>query len=486
MRNKKRSLGTGATIAIAMVVATLPMAAEADAGNGGFGEGFDGPWIGTDWTPPRFQFRHRWVNPDSDPGRWGGYRGNIQPPTIEPPVYDERDWYPSPDPSVSGPSDPDRPTGTATVTAEPTQYPTATGHPTAPAQPTSPVPTDPGSTGPAPTEPRSTAVAPTTPAPSAPGVTAPAPTGSVPVLPPSAPGTIKNRSGLPWRSGVYARGQGPAGTSAFATWRGRSNDVVIDWPSRKSWDDIINPDWLYKTWANTPETKVFGVAPVPEADAGATMAGCAAGSYNDKWRQYGLNIKAAGLDDESVIRLGWEFNGNWYKWQASDPAQFAECWRQIVGTVERVAPALKWDWNVNRGRGQSVADARLAYPGDAYVDFVGVDSYDAWPGARDEAGWQAQYAGEFGLKFWADFAAAHGKKLSVGEWGNYPGPATAGQSGGDNPFYIAKMMGFFRSQGSDLAYEAYFNESASYFAGAIFAPAQVPAAAAQYRKSLNQ
>ncbi len=216
------------------------------------------------------------------------------------------------------------------------------------------------------------------------------------------------------------------------------------------------------------------------------MAGCAAGSYNSKWRQFGQNIKAAGLDDETIIRLGWEFNGNWYKWQARDPQQFARCWRQIVTSAESVAPALRWDWNVNRGRGQSVADARLAYPGDAYVDIVGVDSYDAWPGARDEVGWQAQYSGPYGLKFWADFAAAHGKKLSVGEWGNSTGPVASGQSGGDNPFYIAKMVNFFRSQGGNLAYEAYFNESAPYFAGAIFAPTQVPAAAAQYRRSLAE
>ena len=133
-----------------------------------------------------------------------------------------------------------------------------------------------------------------------------------------------------------------------------------------------------------------------------------------------------------------------------------------------------------------MTDARKAYPGDAYVDIVGIDSYDMWPGVTSEADWAAQYSGPYGLKFWADFAAAHGKQLSIGEWGNYPGPATSGQSGGDNPFYIAKMMGFFRSQGSNLAYEAYFNESASYFAGAIFAPAQVPAASAQYQRSLTQ
>jgi hypothetical protein len=389
-------------------------------------------------------------DPDSSP----------TPSAAEPPG----EVLPEPDPTATEPAVEPTVEPTAQPTVEPTTKPTT--EPTI--EPTSEPSTEP-TTPSAPTAPASPTSIPTTPAPTT-SVVTPAPTTAVPV--PVNPGT--NRSGLPWASGVYARGQGPSGIAAFATWRGRANDVVVDWPSRQTWDDVINPSWLFRTWAGTPE-----------ADAGATMAGCAAGDYNEKWRQFGSNIKTAGLDSTTIIRLGWEFNGNWYKWAAYDPGQFAQCWRQIVTSAEQTAPALRWDWNVNRGPGQSVVDARKAYPGDGYVDIVGVDSYDAWPGARDEAGWAEQYSGDYGLKFWADFAAAHGKRLSVAEWGNYPGPATAGQSGGDNPFYINKMVAFFRSQGSNLAYEAYFNESASYFAGAIFAPTQVPSAAAAYRREMK-
>jgi hypothetical protein len=278
---------------------------------------------------------------------------------------------------------------------------------------------------------------------------------------------------------VYAAGGGVTGVKEFGDWRGAPIDVVVDWPARASWDDIVNPDWLYDTWKNTPYTKIFGVAPLPEKDDSATMAGCAAGDYNDKWREFGQNIQNAGLADESVIRLGWEFNGDWYKWSANNPGQFAECWRQIVTSAESTAPALLWDWNVNRGRGASVVDARDAYPGDSYVDIVGVDSYDMWPGVTDEASWAKHYSAQFGLKFWSDFARAHGKKLSVPEWGVYP--ANEGPNGGDNAYFIAKMRGFFKSEGSHLAYESYFNESEAYIAGSLFDPPQNPAAAARYK-----
>jgi hypothetical protein len=294
-------------------------------------------------------------------------------------------------------------------------------------------------------------------------------------------GLDSSRSGLDWASGVYAAGHGPAGVKSFGAWRGADIDVVIDWPARDNWDAIVNPTYLYGQWKNTPYMKVFGVPPIPEGD-GATMAGCAAGAYNDKWRQFGTNIRAAGLDNESVIRLGWEFNGDWYIWNARNPDQFIDCWRQVVTSAESTAPALRWDWNPNRGEGGSiVVDARKAYPGDGFVDFVGVDSYDMYPGVKTEADWDKVYSGAYGLKFWSDFARDHGKKLSVPEWAIYPGSASQGHNGGDNPFYIAKMHSFFKSEGSHLAYESYFNESAPYVAASLFGPEQNPIAAAKYK-----
>jgi len=291
---------------------------------------------------------------------------------------------------------------------------------------------------------------------------------------------VPQLSTLTWRSGVYIPGSSPSAYAAFAAWRGQPLDVAVDWAPRSTWDDVINPTWLYDAWAGTSYTKVFGVAMVPEGDSGATIGACSTGAFDDKWRQFGTNITAAGLADTSIIRLGWEFNGDWYKWQASDPMAWASCWRHIVGSAEQTAPGLRWDWTVNRGPSQALDDPQAAWPGDDYVDIVGVDSYDQYPGVRSEDDWNTHLNGAYGLKFWNDFAVSHGKLLSVPEWGVYPGTATAGNNGGDNAFYIQKMAEFFSSLGPQLAYEAYFNESASYYAGAISAPNQNPNASAAY------
>ena len=207
-------------------------------------------------------------------------------------------------------------------------------------------------------------------------------------------------------------------------------DVATVWPSRATWNDVVNPAWLYQQWKGAPEKVAFGEAMLPENVPGVSLAACAAGSYNSYWRQFGTNISAYGLGN-SIIRLGWEFNGNWYIWRASNPASWATCWQQIVTSARTTAPGLQWDWNVNRGVSAGLADPTLAYPGDAYVDTVGVDSYDMWPPATTSANWNQQLNGTQGLMYWLNFAKAHGKQFAVPEWGNVmPGTIATGDQRG--------------------------------------------------------
>jgi hypothetical protein len=297
----------------------------------------------------------------------------------------------------------------------------------------------------------------------------------------TADSTTTNRSGLAWSSGVYIPGDDTGAVESFGSWRGAKTDVTVTWPARSNWNDVTNSTWIYDRWKNAPQTLVLGLPPFPE-NVGASMGACASGAYNQQWRQFGTTIKGSGISERTIVRLGWEFNGNWYAWSARNPGEFAACWRQVVSSAESTAPGLRWDWNTNRGPSQLGIDSRDAYPGDAFVDIVGVDSYDGWPGVKSEADWNEHLNGSYGLKFWADFARQHGKKLSIPEWGVYPGTAWAGHNGGDNPLYVNKMFGFFRSQQDNLAYEAYFNEPASYYAGALD---MNPKAATEYRTQIG-
>lgn len=276
---------------------------------------------------------------------------------------------------------------------------------------------------------------------------------------------FNTRSGLPWASGAFMPGDDPYSHEVFGYWRGAHTDVALTYAGRRSWEDITYPMHL-EAWRGAPQTLVLSMAPWPEGQ-GHTLTRCAAGEYDPYWTQFGQNVQGAGMAGRMIIRLAWEFTGGWVEWAARNPAEFAACWRRIVTAAEHFAPALRWELIGNRGASPLLIDPKAAYPGDAYVDIIGVDSYDGYPPVKDEASWQTQYAGTQGLKYYADWARSRGKRFSVPEWGLYPGTAWGGNGGGDNAFYIRKMFAFFRQQADIMAYESYFNEHDPYQGGAL-------------------
>jgi mannan endo-1,4-beta-mannosidase len=91
-----------------------------------------------------------------------------------------------------------------------------------------------------------------------------------------------------------------------------------------------------------------------------------------------LDQLAAGLkelDDAGVVVL-WrpfhEMNGDWFWWGGKDTATFIKLWRQMFDyfTVNKGLNNLLWVYGPNHGR-----NAADYYPGDRYVDLVGLDAY---------------------------------------------------------------------------------------------------------------
>ena len=90
----------------------------------------------------------------------------------------------------------------------------------------------------------------------------------------------------------------------------------------------------------------FRVEVTTENDGGSLRQG-ASGAYDQHFRQLAADLVAKGQGN-AILRLGWEFNGDWYPWKAeTDPAAFAEYWRRIHGVMRSVpgAQGLRFDWN---------------------------------------------------------------------------------------------------------------------------------------------
>ena len=215
--------------------------------------------------------------------------------------------------------------------------------------------------------------------------------------------------------------------------------------------------WLLNDWKRFTSSGGRLVLGVPMlVDGGGNLADGAAGDYDRYFRELAQKLVAAG-DGAATIRLGWEFNGRWFPWRVSpragnpdDAREFVADWRHIVILMRSASGShFKFDWTVNDG--SSDINPTTAYPGDAYVDFVGVDAYDeGWANnggriADPSLRWNQIARQQYGLNYWAAFARSHGKRLSVPEWGlvtNSP------NGGGDDPTYIRHMYQWLKQKTS--------------------------------------
>ena len=269
-------------------------------------------------------------------------------------------------------------------------------------------------------------------------------------------------------SGVYCGGQDDSCVTSFEGWRGAPVGAVGTFLPRGTWDDIEIPGWWLDIWRDSPyrDRLVVTIGMLPDNGEWGGLDEGADGDFDEHFRVAAERLVASGLAS-AWIRPGHELNGGWYRWSArADPEAYAEYYRRIVTAMRSVPGAdFRFDWNVAVGGDQHM-DAREAYPGDEYVDAVGVDVYDsAWnmPGLTPDQRWDYLVEPDpgQGLQFWADFAAQQGKPLAFAEWGLVgEGSAMAGEggAGGDNPEYIEHMHEWFA--GHPLAYELYFDRDA--------------------------
>jgi len=257
-------------------------------------------------------------------------------------------------------------------------------------------------------------------------------------------------------SGVTASG-GLSKVNAFGAWRGKPADVVVGYISADTWSSMtgVAAQGLTQIMAGSSAHRVWSIGLLP-LDGGANLESAAAGSYNANYYKIAQGLVSGG-DGYSTIRLGWEGNGNWYPWYGgNDPAAFAGAYRQAVTAMRSVPGAhFTFDFNISLG----AANPTAMYPGDSYVDIIGADLYDySWasnfPASDHTAVWNQLLTMNYGLNWLSSFAASHGKRMSIPEWGlSYRCDDNHG--GGDDPYFVSAVHSWIASH--NVAYESYFN-----------------------------
>lgn len=310
----------------------------------------------------------------------------------------------------------------------------------------------------------------------------PAPTTASPTAtasPSPSEKPINRPSGLIWDSGVV--GHRPDRSAAFATMRGHALDVLGVSPTRSSWSELMGDWWLQPQTIPRGFKGTLNVA-MPMFPEDGNMATAARGGYNKEWAAFAK--KLAKRYPTAYVRPGWEMNIPNWGWSANpgNVEQFKAAFRQASITMKKAAPGLRIVWNVNEGKGDSLPDARMAWPGDDVVDIVAIDAYD-WSPPYDEKGWEKHKSQEGGWDFWGTFARQHGKKFAVPEWGVITGNDG---SGGDNPTFVNSVYAWMEGNRDIMAFETYFDETDDYCKCALSLNPKAEAAYKAWMPKLTQ
>ena len=271
------------------------------------------------------------------------------------------------------------------------------------------------------------------------------------------------QSGLPWKSGAHVANELDKHV-AFGEWRGRPNDIINIFTDRSSWEGIIQPGWPIDNMIGFHGQLVISQPLWPKGQGDS--AACACGTYDDYWKTFGSWLVKKNRAD-SIIRLGWEGNGDFMYWSVTDEdlrtGNWKTCWRRVAKAIKSTNPRAVLEWTIN-GHGSATYGGHKpydvyahpnVYPGDDVVDIVGIDSYDHYPPVSN-VGWEKHSVAQgAGICDTIAFARRHGKKFAVGEWGIAGRDAKNG--GGDDTAFIQKMYDSFVANSDLMAYEGYYN-----------------------------
>jgi mannan endo-1,4-beta-mannosidase len=189
---------------------------------------------------------------------------------------------------------------------------------------------------------------------------------------------------------------------ALESWQGKRHAVVVmftTWStSAREQNNLFNKQlpaiwsngnvpmvtWELNTGSNTPADIVRRVAD-------GTYDGYIAG-WASRMRTFvaGLDGVLYTSDDRRVyIRLGHEMNGDWYAWGQANPGEYIAMWQRVRVAFESQgldASHVQWVWSVNHVD-VGAFPAELYYPGDRWVDWIGIDGYN-WGATTTWSQWQ--------------------------------------------------------------------------------------------------
>jgi len=201
-------------------------------------------------------------------------------------------------------------------------------------------------------------------------------------------------AGAAIKLGVYSSAQGQVGAPEDAKWLdsyaqmvGRKPDIVMDYSNIT--DPLLTSTEITNL-AQRGETPLVTWQLYKSGWGGETipLQSVANGSYDSYLRKAAEAAQAMPFN-EILIRFAHEMNGNWYGW-SGNPTAYVEAWRHVVSVFRSVGTTnVKFVWSPNVDNGSYPFAAY--FPGDSWVDYVGVDGYNWGTTGTGVNKWQSLY-----------------------------------------------------------------------------------------------
>jgi mannan endo-1,4-beta-mannosidase len=158
-----------------------------------------------------------------------------------------------------------------------------------------------------------------------------------------------------------------APVNAFAASAGRKPDIIGQYVA---WGTSFDTQAVTAAWSYGA---MYYIAWEPYDTTAAAIAGGQSDRYITKFADAvrTLNLPVA-------ISYGHEMNGNWYPWgtDQTSASSFVAAWRHIHNLfIQAGASNVIWVWNPNIINPVPQVQLEPYWPGDAYVDWVGITGY---------------------------------------------------------------------------------------------------------------
>jgi len=174
-------------------------------------------------------------------------------------------------------------------------------------------------------------------------------------------------------------------------------------------------------------------------NAGAKQAidydGVLSGEYEKYITEFAMQIK--GIGEKVFIRFAHEANGNWYPWSVAKigKEKYVAIHKYIRSIFDKVGVRnAEWVFSINWEDVPKENSFMHCYPGDEYVDFMGIDGYN-WGNTQPWSRWMGFR--EIFTKRYNQLVRNYKKPIIISEF-------SSASRGGDKATWIKEAMGEIR------------------------------------------